>query len=183
MSPIAIALDLLLAALMLTALMVGARLNRRLKALRDSQANFAASVAELNEAAGRAEAGLASLRAASEEAHDALLTRIETARSLIAKLDAANQRAERSASVPAAALHREAPPADAKPAPAGARNILAELAALQKGAADVPPPPAFAPTPPRPASRPAVDDELFEGDAAPSPSVRLWDAPLKGDRR
>jgi ABC-type transporter Mla subunit MlaD len=95
MSPIALGLDLLLAALLLTALVMGARLNGRLKALRGSQADFVKAVAELDQAAARAESGLADLRRATEDTHDQLLTRIETARGLIAKLERASLEAER----------------------------------------------------------------------------------------
>ncbi len=104
MSPIALGLDLLLVSLLLVALVVGLRLNKRLQALREGQAGFVRAVAELDAAAMRAEAGLKALRAASEDTHDALLTRIETARGLIAKLENATFAAERiAASAPAAA--------------------------------------------------------------------------------
>ncbi len=193
MSPIAVALDLLLAGLMLVALVVGGRLNQRLKTLRDSQASFAQSVAELNEAAGRAEAALASLRAASESAHDELLTRIETARGLIAKLDTANQRAEQAAASPPSTRAGDQRN-DTQAAAGGARPIRSDLAASVSRAADVPRPPAFAPTPPstRPPARPTVDDELFEGQAPPSKSARrpapastvpTWNDLAKGDHR
>ena len=87
MSAIAIGLNLMLAGLLAAALMMGYRLNGRLKALRESHEGFAKAVAELDAAAARAEQGLADLRAATDEAHDALADRIEKARALTAKLD------------------------------------------------------------------------------------------------
>ncbi|MGC1302286.1 MAG: DUF6468 domain-containing protein, partial [Caulobacteraceae bacterium] len=95
MSPVALGLDVLLAALLLSALVIGVRLNSRLKVLRDSQLHFVKAVADVDQAAARAEAGLQALRSASEETHDQLLTRIETARGLIAKLERASLDAER----------------------------------------------------------------------------------------
>jgi hypothetical protein len=72
MSMTAIALNGLLAVLLLVALMFGVRLERRLKALRDSHEGFAKAVADLDRAAMRAEQGLADLRAATDEAADSL---------------------------------------------------------------------------------------------------------------
>ncbi|MBE7219709.1 MAG: flagellar positioning protein PflI [Caulobacteraceae bacterium] len=94
MNPIGVGLDSLLGLLLIAALMVGARLSKRLKALRDGQAEFVKSVRELDAAALRAEAGLASLRQATQEAHDQLLDRIEAARTLSARLDRASGEAE-----------------------------------------------------------------------------------------
>lgn len=96
MSPIALGLDLLLAGLLTAALMLGAKLNVKLKALRESHAGFAKAVGELDVAGRRAEAALASIRVASEETHDDLLKRIETARSLSTKLERATIEAQRA---------------------------------------------------------------------------------------
>jgi hypothetical protein len=87
MSIAAIGLNLLLVVLLGAALLLGWRLNLRLKALRDSHEGFAKAVAELNAAAHRAEQGLAELRAASDEASDLLGSRVETARSLATRLE------------------------------------------------------------------------------------------------
>lgn len=87
MSIIGLAMNMLLAALLLAALVMGWRLNRRLKALRDSHEGFAVAVAELNTAAARAEQGLADLRAATDEAVDILGDRIEKGRAAAAKLE------------------------------------------------------------------------------------------------
>lgn len=103
MSIIAIGMNLMLAGLLVAALVIGIRLNNRLKALRDSHEGFAKAVAELDAAAQRAEQGLADLRAATDEAHDALADRIEKARALTAKLDRQLQ------SAPQVAARSEAP--------------------------------------------------------------------------
>ncbi|MBJ7412296.1 MAG: flagellar positioning protein PflI [Phenylobacterium sp.] len=87
MSLIAVAMNLLLAGLLIAAMVVGVRLNRRLKALKDSHAGFEVAVRELNMAAVRAEQGLADLRAATDEATDMLSDRIEKGRALAAKLE------------------------------------------------------------------------------------------------
>lgn len=87
MSLIAIGMNLLLAGLLVAAMAVGIRLNRRLKALKDSHAGFEVAVRELNLAAVRAEQGLADLRAATDEATDMLSDRIEKGRTLAAKLE------------------------------------------------------------------------------------------------
>jgi hypothetical protein len=87
MSLIAIGMNVLLAALLIAAMAVGVRLNRRLKALRDSHDGFEAAVRELNQAAVRAEQGLADLRAATDEAVDMLSDRIEKGRALSARLE------------------------------------------------------------------------------------------------
>jgi len=87
MSIIAISLNLLLAGLLGAALAMGWRLNKRLKALRDSHDGFAIAVRELNTAAARAEQGLADLRAATDAATDELADRIEKGRALAARLE------------------------------------------------------------------------------------------------
>lgn len=91
MSLVSLAMDALLAVLLLTAVAVGLRLNGKLKLLRDGQGQFVRAVADLDAAAARAESGLSALRGATEEAHDALLTRIETARGLLPRLDRAGE--------------------------------------------------------------------------------------------
>ena len=70
MTLIGLAMNLLLAGLLGAALVLGLRLNKRLKGLRDSHDSFAIAVRELNAAAERAEQGLADLRAATDEAVD-----------------------------------------------------------------------------------------------------------------
>ena len=140
MTPLALAMDGLLAALLLAAVLTGVRLNGRLKALRESQAGFAQAVSELDGAAMRAEAALASLRQGGEESHDALLNRIETARSLLARLETATEKAEaaarRAESVPAAVqpVLRSQALADVQ-APSELRRTLDSLRAARASAA------------------------------------------------
>lgn len=103
MSPVALGLDILLIGLLLTALAVGLRLSKQLKAMREGQAGFVAAVRELDTAALRAETALTALKAASENAHDELLARIETARALSRQLEAASAEIERKKAVEATA--------------------------------------------------------------------------------
>ena len=106
MSAVALILNLLLGGLLMLALGLGWRLERRLKALRDSQTTFVQAVQDLDRAAARAEQGLADLRAATDEAADSLADRIATAKHLSARLDASIGRA---ATVPAPQPPAEAP--------------------------------------------------------------------------
>src|SRR5262245_40294212 len=105
MSAVALILNLLLGGLLLAALGLGWRLERRLKALRDSQASFTQAVADLDRAAVRAEQGLADLRAATDEASEQLAGRIDRAREMTARLDGALSRAA-AAPAPAPELPR-----------------------------------------------------------------------------
>ena len=66
---------------------VGPRLEKKLTALRAGQLAFASAVTDLNTAAGRAEAALASLRASGQET-DLLHDRILKAREVKAQLEA-----------------------------------------------------------------------------------------------
>ncbi len=80
-------LDGVLMLLLVAALGYGVRLERKLTALRNGQMAFASAVADLNTAAGRAEAALASLRASGQET-DLLHDRILKAREVKAQLEA-----------------------------------------------------------------------------------------------
>jgi hypothetical protein len=120
-------MNLLLAGLLIAALGMGWRLNRRLKALRDSHDGFAVAVSELNTAAARAEQGLADLRAATDEAVDILGDRIEKGRILASRLDRLIDHApvpQRAAPAPAP----QAPQAD----PVAERRLGALLAAARE---------------------------------------------------
>ncbi len=166
MSPVAVGLDILLITLLLTALTVGLRLNKRLKAMREGQDSFVRAVGELDSAASRAESALIALRAASEDAHDELLTRIETARGLIVKLDKATDAASRAATAVQAGAAPAAP------------------AAVPVSRAETRLDPRFRSGPTRlsnlrPAVARSIDDDLFE--AAPHTADTLpWRV---GDRR
>lgn len=130
MSLIAIGMNLLLAGLLVAAMVVGLRLNKRLKALRDSHAGFEVAVRELNVAAVRAEQGLADLRAATDEATDMLSDRIEKGRALAAKLEKLVAAApELPRAVPAERLHPRAMPS-VSPAPRVEDNAEQRLSSL-----------------------------------------------------
>jgi hypothetical protein len=103
MSWASVALELALAALLIAALGFGWRLERKLKALRESHLAFVGSVRDLDAAALRADAGLKALREALDDAHDGLHDRIQKGRALKAELDALLARAER---LPAGSVHQ-----------------------------------------------------------------------------
>ena len=145
MSLVAIAMNILLALLLVAALVFGWRLERQLKALRAGHENFGRAVADLDHAAARAEAGLAALRAASLEADEGLAVRIETAKALSEQLDRTLAERPRRAAEPA----RDDDWLDRPRAP------------VRERAAYVRPEPATTPR-----SRARIDDELFE----PQPS-------------
>jgi hypothetical protein len=91
-----IILDAVLMLLLVAAIGYGIRLERRLKALREGQLAFAGAVGELNTAAGRAEAALASLRASGQET-DLLHDRIVKAREVKAQLETLIAKSDRLA--------------------------------------------------------------------------------------
>lgn len=104
-------LDGVLMLLLVAALGYGVRLERKLTALRDGQQAFASAVTDLNAAAGRAEAALASLRASGQET-DLLHDRIIKAREVKAQLESLIARGPVSAPAPVAPEPvREAAPA------------------------------------------------------------------------
>jgi ABC-type transporter Mla subunit MlaD len=160
MSLIGLAMNLLLAGLLGAALVLGLRLNKRLKTLRDSHDSFAIAVRELNAAAERAEQGLADLRAATDEAVDTLADRIEKGRALAAKLERLIIVAPREA--------KEA----ADPRDEGHdKRLGALLAAAREGRgrpADRAPEPPLRAEPPTLRPRPNPEDDLFE-----DPPLRL----------
>ena len=118
-------LDGALMLLLVAALGYGVRLERKLTALREGQQLFASAVTELNDAAGRAEAALATLRSSGHET-DLLHDRIIKARevktqleALIARAPAAATPAVREAAPkPSAAVTKAAP----APTPAAAET-------------------------------------------------------------
>jgi hypothetical protein len=186
MSLVAIAMNALLAILLIVALGFGWRLERRLKALRDSHAGFAKAVADLDQAAARAEQGLADLRAATDEASETLAVRIERAQALAAQLD---ERVNRPLVTPPPA----APPAlrdEPRAAPKPERRLKAEdferlldreakassrpeeLRASVSRAEPISRPSVAKETP---RSRARIDDDLFDGPAdspRPDPNFR-----------
>lgn len=182
MSLVAFAMNGFLAVLLIAALVFGWRLERRLKALRDSHEGFAKAVAELDQAAARAEQGLADLRAATDEAAETLALRIERAQALAAQLDERvnrplppptvaprpkpPERAERPERTPLVRREPEAPP---PLAPQPERRLKAEDFERLLDREDRLPPTARptlgAPGAPSetPRSRARIDDDLFDG--------------------
>ncbi|MCS6627607.1 DUF6468 domain-containing protein [Roseibacterium beibuensis] len=108
-------LDGVLMLLLVAALGYGVRLERKLTALREGQQAFASAVTDLNAAAGRAEAALASLRASGQET-DLLHDRIIKAREVKAQLEALIARGP--APAPRAVEPAPGAPAARAPAPA-----------------------------------------------------------------
>lgn len=91
MSIIALSMNILLGVLLVGALIMGWRLERRLKTLRSGHDDFARAVADLDNAALRAQSALVSLRLASQEAEEGLAGRIAEAHELTAVLERAPQ--------------------------------------------------------------------------------------------
>ena len=186
MSVIGIGMNLMLAGLLVAALVMGMRLNARLKALRDSHQSFAKSVTDLDAAAVRAEQGLADLRAATDEAIDTLADRIEKARALSAKLERQMQAAPRGAP-PEREREREAPRSrdrervferllapDDESFGADVERVTHRLGSLLSAAREsrpVRPEPERLPR--RDAApvrhRPSFEDDLFDAPAEPAP--------------
>ena len=199
MNPISIALNLLLAVMLGLTLLVGLRLNRRLNALKDSQAQFAVAVAELDRAAARAERGLADLRAAGDETLELLSGRVEKGRELATRLERLNDTARAmldrapapdvaplaaatpaSAALPSgiAALQKVWAPAPAAEPSLAEAEAAAESLVLKLSKAEALDEGRVAQFPPRAAarSRTIVDDDLFETPVRPTPRI------LAGDR-
>jgi hypothetical protein len=174
MTLIGLAMNVLLAALLMAALAMGVRLNRRLTALRDSHEGFAVAVGDLNAAAARAEQGLADLRAATDEATDVLCDRLEKGRALAAKLERLVNAAPAVAPAPPEArpaLRAVSTPSVTPPLRADtAEQRLGELLAAAREARTRPERPASRPPLTARPSASALDDDLFE------------DAPLSLDR-
>ena len=175
MTLIGLAMNLLLGGLLVAALMLGLKLNKRLKGLRDSHDSFAIAVRELNAAAARAEQGLADLRAATDEAVDELADRIDKGRALATRLQRLIDDAPAAAAGVPRALTEGIASEDIRTAE---RRLGALLAAAREARPERSPARADVREPPAPAQprRLTVEDDLFE------------DAPLildslKGGRR
>jgi uncharacterized protein YdbL (DUF1318 family) len=160
MTLIALAMNALLAGLLIAALGLGVRLDRKLKGVRENQAAFAAAVHDLNAAAAKAQKALADLREATDEATEHLGGRIARAREVGERLEKNIARAE---AVPA---RREGPE--------GGLNALINVLKEQD---EVQPTPRIIRPPERPVeryaerpterpqvrpARPKFDDDLFE---------------------
>ena len=166
---ISIALNLLLMALLCGALWMGWRLNQRLKVLREGQMGFAKAVSELDAAAARAERGLADLKAASDEMAEVLVSRIERARILAARLDQQFEAGAR-AGLAVDPREQEASEADIERLSRNLGSLLAQSRDVRARGREASAPPVR-----RPAAgvrrRPEFEDELFLGpDQAVGPA-------------
>ncbi|OGN44651.1 MAG: hypothetical protein A2623_07710 [Caulobacterales bacterium RIFCSPHIGHO2_01_FULL_70_19] len=131
-------LDGVLMLLLVAALGYGVRLEKKLAALRAGQQAFASAVTDLNAAAGRAEAALASLRASGQET-DLLHDRIIKAREVKAQLESLIARAPAPAAAapaPATEPARSVPAADVRAAPAPLPSAEDERARRMAALAD-----------------------------------------------
>ena len=124
---ISIGINLILGMLLTCALILGVRLEKKLRGLRQSHADFAKAVNELDGAAARTESSLQALRAGAETAKTEIASRIDQARIACQRLEKLSADAERVANQrpaagpsaaprPAAAL-RPPEPAAAPPDP------------------------------------------------------------------
>ncbi|MBL8551860.1 MAG: hypothetical protein JNJ73_17870 [Hyphomonadaceae bacterium] len=86
MSPMAMTLEIFLAALMCACLFYCWRLERRLNALRNGQDGIRAAAAELTRSVAQAEQAVRALRSTANESGRDLQSRIETARALAERL-------------------------------------------------------------------------------------------------
>jgi hypothetical protein len=148
---IAIGLNCILGLLLTCGLMLGLRLDKRLRGLRDSHASFAKAVQELDQAAVRTETSLADLRAGTEAVRTELAARIDQARLLAQRLEKLSADAGRIVEQP-----RPAPLARA-PRLAAADPAAPRPARLADRKSPIRPEPAAGPR-----SRVVVDDDLFE---------------------
>lgn len=171
MTAIAFAMNCLLAMLLLAAMMVGLRLEKRLRGLRDSHAGFAQAAFDLNAAIARAETGLAEMRKALRDADETLTERVDEARAAARKLETAMRRAE-----PQMAFAERAAPAQPQAAAPDAdldalpiKDLLARLrgslSPADRAEAEVLPLRDRVEPPAQARSRARVDDDLFEIDA------------------
>ena len=168
MSDIGLIMNALLGVLLVGALVVGWRLDGRLKTLRASHQSFTRAVEDLDRAAARAEQGLADLRAATDEAADSLAGRIERAGHLAGRLEKLTAEATlaearliavpRPTAQPAAFRAEAAPAPAAQPHPAQSRGSAFARFAERYGAKS--PPTAQA-------EAAARNDLILEDDDAP----------------
>ncbi len=168
MSLIAISLNLILCLLLVCALAYGIRLERRLKAIRDGQLAFGKAAADLDAAAERARAGLAELRATTDESTDLLGGRIARAREAAERLERATSRAEAVPSfapAPATAPAMFTDPIAPEMAPEGGLSALLARLKASEGPAPVQAEAAQDDRPQR-SFKPRVDEDLFDDAGA-----------------
>ena len=134
MSALGLVLNGALGVLLVGALVLGWRLERRLRGLKATEEGFAHAVAELDRATARARDGLSELMRAAAEASEVLAERIERAKALAARLEA---RATEAAGAGAAARVSDGPaipppePAPAPEPPALAPETMARIERLR----------------------------------------------------
>jgi hypothetical protein len=192
---IAICLDLVLVTLLLLAVWIGFRLERRLKVLRGSQEGFVNAVAELNGGIERAQSGLIELKSVTLEARSELADRIQDAKGMTSRLErqaaAAEQAAQRlEALIERAAAVQFPPPSRGRDEGRGAEPASPRPSWQTERAS------AFTARPPSPDPRGEGNDELVLRRAAlsrPPAAERsrtridddLFDAPMsvRGGRR
>ena len=150
MSLVALTLNLTLGVLLVGAMMLGLRLDRRLRALRESHLSFAKAVSELDQASVRTQAGLNELKATAEGVRADLVDQLDKARALADRL--VKLTGEADAKAQALVKARAAAPS------------LARQLAEAKGPGGLAPAASAR-------SRPSVDDELFEIAAQTRPSL------------
>ena len=177
---IAIGLNLILGVLLFCALVLGLRLERKLRGLKDSHADFAKAVGELDQAAGRTEHSLADLRAGTEIAKSEVASRIDQARVACQRLEKlvadADRAAARLQAQPLMLVDRVPPPARPVevPPPAPAASAIARPEPEYMWADDVTvgrpgPTAAHSPAPAPLRSRAKlVDDDLFAHGPPPA---------------
>jgi hypothetical protein len=165
MSLVALTLNVALGFLLVCAMMLGLRLDRRLRALRESHLGFAKAVSELDQASLRTQAGLNELKATAEGVRADLAEQLDNARLLSERL--VKLTAEADVQAQALAKARAAAPSLASLA-AARPSLLGKAAAGQA-------PPAAAPA----RSRPPLDDDLFESAGHPGAGLSA----LAGGRR
>lgn len=177
MTAIAFTLNCLLVFLLLAAMMVGLKLEKRLRGLRDSHKGFAQAALDLNAAIARAEGGLAEMRKALKDAEETLTERVDEARAAARKLEAAMQKAgavpqpagvvtarpEPRAMAPAETVSREED-LDSLPIKDLLARLRKELPIEDRGEAQVLDLRDRMAAPANPRSRARVDDDLFDLD-------------------
>lgn len=181
---ISIGLNLILGVLLICALVLGVRLERRLRGLRQSHTDFAKAVGELDQAAVRTESSLAALRAGTEAAKSDLASRIDQARIACQRLEKLAADAERILDRPLplsqpfthpAALSQPIERAVAAPMAHASSAFARPEPELMRPAAPV----QTRPSPVEPARSRAklLDDDLF--DHSPAPVARVYAAPVR----
>jgi hypothetical protein len=168
-------LELMLAALLVATLVFGWRLERKLRALRDSQGGFVKAMQDLDGAAYRTQSGLEKLRQATDEAGGDLLPRIEAARAAADRLEVLTSEAEIAA----------------RRAESAAREVDASTAKLASALARARPAPAASATPapvrpapePRAGQPPAPEVRLEAPEPVPEPRRRAQPEPRRNEAR